>query len=422
MKVNRYKLPTYIPGGVLASRGQPGANDRVVTAVIGCGGMGQHHVYPDCAALCDVDANHLSNAAKRITKGTPFMTKDYRHILDRKDIDAVFIGTPDHWHALMTVHACQAGKDVYCEKPTCRTIQEGQAMINAARYYKRVVQIGAQGRSNPEARAAAQYVRNGQVGKVHYVEVWHEPNWTGGWGEDKPVPSELDWDLWLGPARWMPYNPLRCHFNFRWFMDFGGGFIRDRGNHVLSIVLWAMGDNAQPVSVEATGTPPEDGLFDTPVTMSVQWKFKNPDWTLTWDQPGTRHKMPSSNQEIPWGAKFHGDRDTLIMSGGDGGCETEPKARNYQPPGSGVTLPLHPVNTDPTERHRQNFLHCVRTREKPVMDVETGVRVITLGILGNIAYRVGRKLRWEPQRQRFIGDEEANRFLAEPYRAPWRLS
>jgi predicted dehydrogenase len=422
VKTSIKKLPTYIPGGVLASRGQPGANDRVVTAVIGCGGMGQHHVYPDCAALCNVDANHLANAAKRITKGTPFLTKDYRSILDRKDIDAVFIGTPDHWHALMTVHACQAGKDVYCEKPTCRTIQEGRAMINAARHYKRVIQIGAQGRSNPEARAAAQYVRNGQLGRVRYVEVWHEPNWTGEWGEEKPVPPELDWDLWLGPARWIPYNPIRCHFNFRWFMDFGGGFIRDRGNHVLSIVLWAMGDNAQPVSVEATGAPPEDGLFDTPVTMSVKWEFKNPDWTLTWEQPGTRHKLPGSNNEIPWGAKFHGDRDTLIMSGGDGGCETEPKAQNYRPPGNGVTLPLHPIDTDPTERHRQNFLHCVRTREKPVMDVETGVQVITLGILGNIAYRLGRKLRWDPKKQQFMSDEEANRFLSEPYRAPWRLS
>ena len=156
-------FPTFIPEGVLAAPGRPGANDRIVYAHIGVGGMGQSHVVPDAAALCDVDQNHLHEVAKRV-KGTPFLTNDYRYILDRKDIDAVTIGTPDHWHALMTVHACQAGKDVYSEKPTCKTIQEGQAMVNAARSNKRVVQIGSQGRSNPFAHVACQFIRNGQIG------------------------------------------------------------------------------------------------------------------------------------------------------------------------------------------------------------------------------------------------------------------
>jgi predicted dehydrogenase len=378
--------------------------------------MGIHHVAADAAALCDVDANHLANAAKRVTQGTPFLCKDYRHLLDRKDIDAVMIATPDHWHALQTVHACEAGKDVYCEKPTCCTIAEGQAMVAAARRHGRVVQIGAQGRSNPNARAACQYVRNRQLGPVRRVEVWHENNWTtNDWGEEKAPPPELDWDLWLGPARYVPYNPLRAHFNFRWFMDFGGGFLRDRGNHVLSVVLWCMDqDHAGPVTVRATGQPAPDGLFDVPVTMEVVWEFRDPDWTLTWSQPGRRRAFPGSDQPIPWGAKYWGEDDTLVVSGGDGGCDTEEKAKKYRPGPGGVEIFQSPG-------HRENWLDCIRTRRRPVMDVAVGHRVISLAILGNIAYRLGRALTWDPRAERFVGDEEANRFLAQPYRAPWKL-
>lgn len=414
-------MPTIIPADVLARPGRPGANDRIVYAHIGVGGMGSSHIVPDAAALCDVDANHLHEAAKKV-HGSPLLCSDYRTILDRKDIDAVTIGTPDHWHAIMAVHACQAGKDVYSEKPTCKTIREGQAMINAANRYQRVVQIGAQGRSNPNAWAACQFLRNGQIGKIQHVEVWHENNWTGGWGEEKAPPPELDWNMWLGPARWHPYNPDYVHFNFRWMMDFGAGFIRDRGNHVLSIVFWCMGaDHTGPVSVEATGKPNPVGVWDVPVTMEVKWEFKNPDWTLTWSQPGARYAFPGSKDPISWGAKYYGDRDTLIVANGDGGCDTEEKAKRYTPPADGFHPYIDPADADPTERHRQNWRRCIRTREKTVMPPEVGYRVIILPIIANISYQLGRKLRWDPVHERFIGDEEANRFLAQPYRAPWHL-
>ena len=414
-------FPTFIPEGVLAAPGRPGANDRIVYAHIGVGGMGQSHVVPDAAALCDVDQNHLHEVAKRV-KGTPFLTNDYRYILDRKDIDAVTIGTPDHWHALMTVHACQAGKDVYSEKPTCKTIQEGQAMVNAALSNKRVVQIGSQGRSNPFAHVACQFIRNGQIGKVNHVEIWHPNNYSGGWGEEKAPPAELDWNMWLGPARWRPYNERYCHFNFRWMMDFGAGFIRDRGNHALSIVMWCMGaDNQSPVSVEATGQRHTDSVHDAPYAMSVKWEFKNPDWTLTWDQPGEPKTFPGRKSPIEWGAKYYGDRDTLLIEGGDGGCDTEQKAKAYEPPANGFKPYLEPVDADPTERHRQNWRNCIKSREKPAMDVEIGVHVITLPIIANISYLLGRKLFWDAKNQRFQGDEEANRMLSQPYRAPWHL-
>ncbi|MCA1597027.1 MAG: Gfo/Idh/MocA family oxidoreductase, partial [Chloroflexi bacterium] len=395
-----------------------------VYAHIGVGGMGSSHIVPDAAAICDVDSNHLAEAAKRVN-GNPLLVKDYRYILDRSDIDAVTIGTPDHWHAIMTVQACQAGKDVYSEKPTCKTIQEGQAMVDAVERYGRMVQIGAQGRSNPNALAACEYIRGGQIGKVHHVEVWHENNYTGGWGEETAPPPELDWDLWLGPARWRPYNTLYAPFNFRWVMDFGAGFIRDRGNHVLSIVSWCMNsDHTGPVTVEATGQPSPEGVWDTPVTMEVKWEFRNPDWTMTWSQPGARYPFPGSKDPIPWGAKYYGDRGALIVSGGDSGCDTEPAAKEYHAPASGRVYQDQDVTGDATERHRQNWRRCIRSRDagKLMMPIRPAFHVVTLPILANISYQLGRKLQWDPAKQVFLGDPEANRFLALPYRAPWRLA
>lgn len=416
-------VPLILPSGVLARPGRPGANDRIVYAHIGVGGMGQSHVVGDsAAAICDVNLKRAHDIAGRCSS-RPVVVDDYRRVLDMKDVDAVTIGTPDHWHAIMTVHACQAGKDVYSEKPVCKTIQEGHAMINAAQANKRVVQIGAQGRSNPAAHAAAQYVRNGQIGKVNRVKIWHPLNMGSGWGQEQTPPPELNWDLWLGPARWRPYNPAYVDFNFRWMMDFGAGFIRDRGNHVMSVVSWCMGaDQTGPVSVHATGTPTTDSVYDAPPRMSVTWEFRNPDWTLTWDQPGEPEAFPGSTNKIEWGAKYYGDKATLLVAGGDGGCETEPKATAYQPPTDGVHLFIDPENvSDPTERHRRNWRKCIKTREQPVMNPTVGLHVVTLPIIANISYLLGRKLNWDPAAFRFLGDEEANRYLAQPYRAPFHL-
>ncbi len=406
-------IPAIVPAGVLGRHGRQGANDRIRIGVIGTGGMGQHHVAPDTVAICDVDDGHLANARRRITQGEPFITKDFRRLLERKDIDAVIIATPDHWHALMTVMACQAGKHVMSEKPTAKTIAEGRAMVRAARKYNRVVQIHAQGRSNPNAHAACQFVRNGGIGTIRRVDVWHPVNFsTDSWGEAQPVPSGLDWDMWLGPLREMPYHPQRCHFNFRWLMDSGGGFIRDRGNHALSIVSWLTNNDGYrgTVTCEATGRPHLTGFYDVPATMQVTWQFRNPDWTLTWNQPGT----PNPRMPGEWGATYTGDRDDLVVLGGDGGCETEAKAKEFKVPSGGVEIYRSPG-------HRENWLDCIRTGKRPVMDVEIGHHVVTLCILGNIAWRLGRKVTFDFARERFIGDEEADRLIGEPYRAPWTL-
>jgi len=407
-------IPAVIPSSVLGRPGRQGANDRIRIGVIGVGGMGQNHVGPDTVALCDVDDGHLADARKRVTQGEPFLTRDFRRVLDRKDVDAVIIATPDHWHALMTVMACQAGKHVMSEKPTAKTIAEGRAMVRAARRYNRVVQIHAQGRSNPNAHAACTFVRNGGIGRIRRVDVWHPVNFsTNDWGEAQPVPRGLDWDMWLGPLRRMPYHPLRCHFNFRWLMDSGGGFIRDRGNHALSIVSWLTNNDGYRgvVTCEASGKPHLNGFFDVPATMDVTWQFRNPDWTLSWRQPG------EANPRFPgeWGATYSGDRDDLVVLGGDGGCDTEAKAKEFTVPSGGVEIYKSPG-------HRENWLECIRTGRRPVMDVEIGHHVITLCILGNVAWRLGRKVTYDFATERFVGDEEADRFLNEPYRAPWKLS
>ncbi len=306
----------------------------------------------------------------------------------------------------MMIYACEAGKDVYVQKPASVTIEEGRKMVEAANRCGRVVQVGSQGRSQVGAYKACCYVRNGMIGKVKEVDCWHYANPVGGFRPDCPPPPELDWNLWLGPARYVPYNPDRCHFNFRWFLDFGGGQIRDRGAHVMSVAMWCMNsDTIGPVSVEATGTAPKEGIWDCPVDMEVKYEFRNPDWTMYWRQPGVAHGHP-------YGAVYRGEKDTLIVRGGDGGTFTEQKAMDYEPPADGE----HPYKSP---GHEQDFLNCVRTRKKPIMSIEAGHAVGTLCILGNLSYIMRRKLRWDPLNEQVIGDPEANRMLSRPNRSPW---
>ena len=408
-------FPHVIPSGVLAEPGRPGANDQIKIGFIGLGGRGRGHLKTwkeHAAAVCDVDQAHLDQASK-IAGEKAGVYSDYRRILERKDIDAVLISTPDHWHAVQTIHACEAGKDVYCEKPACNTVAEGQAMIRAAKRYSRVVQIGAQGRSLNASIAACEFIRNGQLGKVNKITCWHDPNPQGGNSKDSAPPAQLDWDMWLGPAAWRPYNPDRVHFNFRWFLDLGGGSIRDRGAHVFSLCQWFMNcDNTGPVSVEATGTAPTSGIWDCPLKMDVVYQFKNPDWTLVWSQPGEK---PEEFKVNHFGFKIWGDKDTLFFQGGDGGCAVQDKALRYRVPSNGERVFHSPG-------HVPDWFNCIRTREKPLMDIEASHRVAILCNLGNASYILGRKLNWDAEKELVIGDEAANRYLNREGRAPWQVN
>ena len=399
--------PCFLAGTSLRAAAERPASDRVVAGLIGCGGRGMGllsiHEDPGCtiAAVCDVDQQRMAGAQKRIGKCDAY--QDFRRILDREDIDAVLIATPDHWHAPITIRACQAGKDVYCEKPLCRTIHEGRKMVEVARRYDRVVQMGTQYRSMARTRQACEWVRNGRFGKVHTVRLSHRSNRTHPCEPAREVPPELDWDMWLGPAPWADYHPLRCHFTFRWFMDYGGGSIADNGVHMFGVVSWAMGaDHTGPVTIEATGREAPNNLYDSPVDMSVRYEFADPPFTMIWEQPG----------ESSLNLDFVGSQATL--SGFWEFKVTQGEAD------------LSPTRTDElhlgrSDSHSGNWLECIATRRRPVMDVEIGHRVTCWSHLGNIAYLLGRKLQWDPAAEQFLGDEQANRMLDVTYREPWRL-
>ncbi len=426
--------PYLIPSRALAAPGRPGANDRITLAHIGVGGMGNFHLgemrrfreqgVVNIAAVCDCDEGRLTQALS--TVGPPADAyRDYRYVLQRKDIDAVVIATPDHWHAVQTVHAAECGKHVYVEKPAACTIEEGQAMVSAARKAKVAVQVGSQGRSQPEAYLAHRYLVNGNIGQIQRVDCFHYPSPV----DSQPVPdseppAELDYDLWLGPLRWRPYNAHCCHGNFRWMMDSGGGQIRDRGAHVMSCAMWWMGaDGTGPVTIEATGTAPTVGTWDCATTMEVTYTFKNPDWVLTWRQ-GDQWLVPAEERregEDPiirpgYGAVYTGTKGTFTHWGGDGGTWAERKARQWQPgPGS------QDVYRSPNHNHHEDWFEGIRTGKKTVMNIEAAAGVSNLCVLGNLAFMLGRTLHWDQAKQEIVGDEQARRLLGRPQRHPYHL-
>ncbi len=424
---------TFVPSSVLA---RPAPSDRLNLGHIGIGGRGRRFLRPLTqlnekvvpwenlggqgdrylrpalsVALCDVDSSRLDMAAT-VVGGKPRLYKDFRRLLEQKDIDAVVIASPDHWHALMTIMACQAGKDVYVEKPAAKTVEEGRAMVTAAERYGRVVQVGSQGRSQDPAHHAKRYINNGGIGTVRKVLCWHYENPRGDWTADAEPPPGLDYDKWLGPARSIPYNETRTHGRFRWMLDFGGGQIRDRGAHVMSVAQWIMNaDDTGPVSVEAEGEPHHGGIYDSPQHMKVTYEFKNPDWTLVWAQPG----IPSEEIEAQYGAVYWGDEGRLTVTYGDRQTtDTEQKAKDFKTPYGGVDVFRSPG-------HFENFEDCIKSRKKPIMHIESAHRVSILCILGNISYRLRRKLEWDAVNERVRNDEEANRLLSRPGRGPWHL-
>ena len=419
-------VPCLIPSGVLAAPGKPGANERLTVGSIGVGGMGRGHLgrllkfrelgVTNVAAVCDVDEVRLANAAKEAGPGVvPY--RDYRYILLRDDVDAVVISTPDHWHAVQTVHACQTGKHVYVEKPASVTIEEGKAMVAAARENNCAVQVGAQGRSGIPAYYTCRAIRNGIIGKVKKVTCWHYATPQ----DNNPVPDctpppELDWDFWLGPLRWRPYNPRYCPGVFRWLMESGGGQIRDRGAHQFSAIMWCLGADEQvSYTVQATGTPPTQGLWDCPPHMEVVYTFKDPDWTLVWGQPG--EKLGKTE----FGQVFWGEQRNLLLEWEGARKWAEPEAINFKVPPGGFE-PYHPdFYDDFGMNHMAEWLDAIKDSRRPNTDIEPSHRVATLCNLGNISYVLGRKLQWDGIRQQVVGDDQANRMLSVPQRHPYHL-
>ena len=388
-----------------------GASERVVTGHIGVGGQGKANLkgfLANAAAVCDVDAQRASAAATLVSEagGKCQVFADYRKLLDRKDIDAVVISTPDHWHALTTIHACQAGKDVYCEKPLSLTILEGRKMVEAARAHQRVVQTGSQQRSATEFRRACELVRNGGLGKLKTILVGiPKCNHAGEPKPDTDPPSGLDYDFWLGPAPQRPYNDSRVHYFFRFFWDYSGGQMTNFGAHHLDIAQWALGtDDSGPIATEGTGEFHPRNWHEVTEKCRVTHTYAD----------GTQVIVGQQQAEIPVGVTFVGERGKLFVNRGK--LIADPMdLLEFEPEADAIRL------TESTNHH-ENFLACVKSRERPICDVEIGHRSATVCHLGNIAIRLGRKLRWDPAREQFMDDDEANTWLARPYRSPWSLT
>ena len=409
-----------------------GANDRIRVALIGCGGQGGSDLRAmlrikniECVALCDVDdaqtAKTLKAVGDQYSQQPALVTRDFRKVLEQKDIDAVIIGTPDHWHALPTVMACQAGKDVYVEKPLSISIGEGRVMVDAARKYDRVVQMGTQQRSATHYEEAIDYVKSGKLGKIRLVRTWAYQNWMGNIPvvPDSDPPASVDYDFWLGPARKRPFNKNRFHFNFRWYFDYSGGLMTDWGAHMIDIANWGMGIKA-PTSAMSVGGKygyPDDAE-ETPDTQQVLWAF--PDFSMVWEHATAIGRGPEARDH---GVAFHGNDGMLVIDRGgwEVYAETERVGRktNYKK----VGLPRQGAgNADFHFEHVKNFVDSMRSRKPPNSDVETGHNSMIACHLGNIAFRLGRQIKWDVEKEEIIGDKEAQRYVTREYRPPWKLA
>lgn len=398
-----------------------GANDKIVLGAIGTGGMGRSNLNSflelpgvEVAAICEVDQSHANEAAAAVAKKqsrAPKIYHDFRQLLERKDIDAVVISTPDHWHAIPFIAACEAGKDIYCEKPLSHSFVEAKAMLAAAKYFRRVVQIGAWQRSVPHFQQAIEFVRSGKLGKIQLCRAWNvgPPNPIGR-ETPRPVPAGLDWDLWLGPVKRFDYQPNRCHYNWRWFFETGGGKMTDWGAHMIDIVLLAMNET-DPLSVHSEG-----GIFladddrTTPDTMQTLYRF--PKWQLQWEQrQGNELGLDGGKHH---GSEFIGSNGTLIVD--RNAIRWFPKDDDeeaYPGPGESARGP----NT-----HWQNFLDCIKTRATPRSDIESQAKTTLLCHLGNISYQAGTTVKWDAAKQD-VANAAARRAIAyeREYRKPWKL-
>ncbi|MBL7140713.1 MAG: Gfo/Idh/MocA family oxidoreductase [Planctomycetes bacterium] len=410
--------PVVVPARVLGAEGARPPSERVGVASIGVRNMGGNHLRglvrnqdARVVALCDVDYNVLEAAGQTAEQAYAeeartgrftgcFQTRDFREILDRRDVDAVVVATPDHWHAPIVIAACEAGKDVYSEKPLSLTIGQGKKMVEAVRRHGRVFQSGTQRRSAAGVRHVCELVRNGRIGKVERITAG-----VGGWNRDcgptwepEPVPPELDYDMWLGPAPWAPYHSLRCHYSFRFILDYSGGQVTNNGAHWTDLAQWALGmDGSGPVEVEGTAVWPDTGLFTVPKEVNMTATYAN-------------------------GARLHLTNDAGVprFYGTDGWVDIDSRA---DPPGilDSVIRPDEVRLYRSEGSHMDNFLECVRTRREPAAPVEVGHRAATVCHLCVIAMRLGRKVRWDPAAERFIDDPEADRLMDRAMRSPWGI-
>ncbi|MBP7933471.1 MAG: Gfo/Idh/MocA family oxidoreductase [Phycisphaerae bacterium] len=400
--------------------GTLGANERIVTGHIGVGGQGTAHLHGlarmkdiRVGAVCDVDPGRLNNAVK-VAGSSPQTFKDFRKLLEMKEVDAVFVVTPGHWHVIPAIQACAAGKDVFVEKPIGRTVAEGRALARAAKKYNRVTQNGTQQRSTPLWINAVQRIKDGELGKVNMIHVWNVWNPREMFGDlgnppDSDPPPGVDYDMWLGPAPKRPFNPLRWHGSHYFFWDYGGGMMSEWGIHLFDVVTWTMGPEMRSVAAVGGKHVFKDAR-ETPDTASAV--FECPGYTMVYSMRHGNGWQPHG--QMDHGIEFFGTEATLQINRNgfqmfhDGDRAT--RKPYYSEKGDTVLV-----------EHERNFFDCMRTRRRTNADAETGHLGAVLGHLANISYRVGRRVRWDAKTETILDDPEANKLLEFHPRDPWRL-
>jgi predicted dehydrogenase len=401
------------------------AADKLVFGLIGCRSMGFGDLENalkqpgvTCGALCDIDDAVLQKRTldvEKIQGSKPKLYKDFRKLLENKDINAVIIGAPDHWHALIMIAACEAGKDVYVEKPLANSIAECDAMVRAARKYNRVVQVGQQQRSGAHWKAAMDFIKSGKIGQLRKVNVWC--NFMYGIGQpkvpDEPIPQGVDFNMWLGPAPQRSFNKTRFHGSWRMFWDYGGGLLTDWGVHLMDMALWVKDVKDLPLAVTATGGNFSfpDHAHETFDTMSVSYQL--PDYTINWEHTAGTQNGPYNRN---YGLAYIGNDATLVIN--REGWELFPETEN-----GSYKVPAIPRQGggESHEAHMKNFIECIKTRQETACPIENGRLVAAYTNMGNIALRTNSRLQWNAASQNFGSNAQANVLLTPVYRKPWNL-
>lgn len=406
--------PYVITSAALGAGDRPPASERITTALIGSGGRGQQIMAggDQVVAVCDVDAKHRQQAKAKIDAMSGGQDcaayNDFRDVLARDDIDAVVVATPDHWHAPISIAAIKAGKAVYVEKPMTVFIREGRIMAQLARRYGSILQVGSQQRSDEKFLRACELVRNGRIGELRTarVEIPTRPGSAEPWSP-QPVPAELDYELWLGPAPWAPYHPDRCHYKFRFVSDYSGGDVTNWGAHQLDIAQWGIGaDDSGPLEVEGHGKRNATGLHDVFYDVEVDYTYAGGVKVELRDGGGTGS------------VRFQGTEGWIYVSRER--LDAEPKSVLSSRIGPDE-IHLAPEGTGGT--HMGIWLDCIRRGTPKGLNalVEVGHRSATVCHLANIAMELGRKLKWDPVKEQFVDDDQANRMTWRPMREPWQV-
>ncbi|HMP79167.1 MAG TPA: Gfo/Idh/MocA family oxidoreductase [Pirellulaceae bacterium] len=416
-------IPYFVPATSLGFGLRPAPSERIVMGAIGCGGKGRHNTsmflnQPDVqfVAVADVDSRHAAADKQQIDShyqnSDCAVFRDFRGLVARPDIDAVHVSTPDHWHALTSIAAMRQGKDVYCEKPLTNSVTEAIAVRDTSRKLQRIVQTGSHERANDDVRRGCELVRNGLLGKIDCVEInmpfideWHHKivlEWRGT-PEPQPVPDELDWNVWLGPAAEVPYHERRSHFWWRFILAHGGGEMTDRGAHIIDIAQLALGrDDSGPVRIKASGKRIEDSLYDA----FVDYQFEN--------EYADGIRMIGINQN-PRGLKIIGSDGWLFIHVHGGQLEAD------RPELLQTTLGEDAIQLGRSPGHHRDFIDCVQSRRQPLADAEVGCRTATICHLNNIAMLTDSEIRWDPVSETVQGNDEAAHLLKPQFREPWEL-